>query len=260
MTTAEIDKFHTLAAGKKLEIADRCKIEMTIQDMFTRDVEFAFDANKLTSFDRLPECEMVALLQPISYPKVNLYTPDSTWPKPPSWRWVWPMNPTWASLNACEICSSEECTCLSKLPQDRHRIVDYSPKGRGIQARGALSGGLAFSKGEYIQELIGEVKPLEWPTDQYRSVDFERPDVGMTCRLYCEEKSNWARLVNHACGPCGELIVKITRGRARMMLRARRDIWDSTEITVDYGRAFSADGGYLCPTCGKSAASTKDKG
>jgi hypothetical protein len=76
------------------------------------------------------------------------------------------MDPTWAPLDACEICSSEECTCLSELPQDRHRIVDYGLKGRGIQARGALSGGLAFSKGEYIQELIGEVKPLEWPTDQ----------------------------------------------------------------------------------------------
>jgi hypothetical protein len=84
ITTAEINEFHTLAAGKKLEIADRCTIGMSIQDMFTRDVEFAFEAKKLTSFDRLPECEMVALLQPISYPEVNSYTPDSTWPKPPS--------------------------------------------------------------------------------------------------------------------------------------------------------------------------------
>jgi hypothetical protein len=30
ITTAEIDEFHTLAAGKKLEIADRCKIGMSI--------------------------------------------------------------------------------------------------------------------------------------------------------------------------------------------------------------------------------------
>jgi hypothetical protein len=78
ITTAEIDEFHTLAAGKKLELADRCKIRMSIQDMFTRDVEFAFKAKKLTSFDCLPECEIVALLQPVSYLKVNLYTPDST--------------------------------------------------------------------------------------------------------------------------------------------------------------------------------------
>jgi hypothetical protein len=259
MTTAEIEELHILTAGKKLEIASRCKIGISIQDMFTRDVEFAFEREYLASFDRLLEHEMVALLQPVSYPKVNSYTPDSAWPKPPSWPWEWPMDPTWAPLDDCEICSSDDCNCLSDLPQDRHRIVDYGPKGRGIQARGASSGGLAFREGEYIQELVGEVKPLEWSEHQYRSVDFERPDVGMTCRLYCEGKSNWARLVNHACDPCADLIVKITRGRARMMLRARRTIWDGMEITVDYGRAFSADGGCLCATCSKSAALTKDK-
>jgi hypothetical protein len=47
MTTAEIDEFHTLVAGKKLEIADRCKIGMSIQGMFTREVEFAFEAKNL---------------------------------------------------------------------------------------------------------------------------------------------------------------------------------------------------------------------
>ena len=30
-------------------------------------------------------------------------------------------------------------------------------------------------------------------------------------------------------------------------------------LVLDYGRAFSADGGCLCATYGKSAASTKDK-
>ncbi|EDU47789.1 hypothetical protein PTRG_04882 [Pyrenophora tritici-repentis Pt-1C-BFP] len=156
MTTAEIEEFHVLAAEKKLDIAGRCKIGISIQDMFTRDVEFAFEKEDLTAFDRLSEREMVALLQPVAYPKVNSYTPDSAWPKPPSWPWEWPMDPTWAPLAACEICSLEGCICLSNLAQDRHRIVDYGPKGRGIQARGALSGGLAFSEGEYIQELVGQ--------------------------------------------------------------------------------------------------------
>ncbi|KAF2844235.1 hypothetical protein T440DRAFT_494196 [Plenodomus tracheiphilus IPT5] len=156
MTTAEINEFHILADGKKLEIAGRCEIGMSIQDMFTRDVEFAFEKEYLSSFDRLSEYEMVALLQPVSYPKVNSYMPDSTWSKPPSWPWEWPMDPTWAPLDACELCSLEECICLSELPQNRHRIVDYGPKGRGIQARGALSDDLAFSKGEDIQELVGD--------------------------------------------------------------------------------------------------------
>jgi hypothetical protein len=84
MTTAEIEELHSLAAGKKLDIASQCKIGISIQDMFTRDVEFAFEREYLTSFDRLLEHEMVALLQPVSYLKVNSYTPDSAWLKLPS--------------------------------------------------------------------------------------------------------------------------------------------------------------------------------
>ncbi|KAF2850622.1 hypothetical protein T440DRAFT_489486 [Plenodomus tracheiphilus IPT5] len=66
MTTAEINEFHILADGKKLEIAGRCEIGIT-------------------------------------------------WPKPPSWPWEWPMDPTWAPLDACELSSLEECTYLSEL-------------------------------------------------------------------------------------------------------------------------------------------------
>jgi hypothetical protein len=36
-----------------------------------------------------------------------------------------------------------------------------SLRQRGIQARAALSGDLAFTEGDYIQELVGEVKPLD---------------------------------------------------------------------------------------------------
>ncbi|KAH9876360.1 hypothetical protein J1614_003884 [Plenodomus biglobosus] len=49
------------------------------------DVEFAFEKEYLISFDRLLEDEVVALLQPVSYLKVNSYTPDSAWPKLLSW-------------------------------------------------------------------------------------------------------------------------------------------------------------------------------
>jgi hypothetical protein len=118
---------------------------------------------------------------------------------------------------------------------------------------------LAFTNGDYIQELVGEVKPLDWSTDSYTSVEFERPDVGTTCRLYCKEKSNWARLVNHACDPCAEMTVKIISGRARLMLRARRDIWDGMEITVDYRNSFPRDEACLCATRRESAALRNDK-
>ena len=260
MTDADIEAFQRLATKKRTLLEARCQVGVFIQDMFVKDVEFAFEYEDVTSFDGLSEAKMLALLQPVSYPKVNSYTPARGWPRPPSWpwEWEWPQDPTWAPPGACEACGVVECVCLAELPQNRHRIVDYGPKGRGVQARAALSGGLAFTAGDYIQELVGEVKPLGWSGGSYTSVDFKRPDACMTCRLNCEEKSNWVRLVNHACNPCAEMRVEIVLGKARLMLRARRDIWDSMEITIDYGKSFPKDVTCLCATCSESAASTKD--
>jgi hypothetical protein len=237
MLEASVKKFKVSAAKKKPEIEKRCQIGVFIQDMFKKDVEFRFEYENVTSFDHASETELIALLQPVSYPKANLYIPDSAWPKPSSWPWSWPNDPTWAPLDACETCGLVECTCFTAFPQDRHRIVHYGSRGRGIQARAAVSGGLAFREGEYIQELVGEVKPLGWPTDHDISIDFERPDVGVTCRLHYGVKSNWARLVSYACDPCAEIVVRVLPGRAILVLRARRDIWDGMEITVDYGKS-----------------------
>ncbi|KAF1828911.1 hypothetical protein BDW02DRAFT_574466 [Decorospora gaudefroyi] len=52
--------------------------------MFMKDVEFAFEYKDVTSFNCLLEAKMLALLQPVSYPKVNSYTPARSWPRPPS--------------------------------------------------------------------------------------------------------------------------------------------------------------------------------
>jgi len=45
------------------------------------------------------------------------------------------------------------------------------------------------------------------------------------------------------------MIVRIVSGRVRLMLRARRDIWDGMEITVNYGKSFLKDEVCLCAIC-----------
>jgi hypothetical protein len=149
--------------------------------MFVKDVEFTFQYKNVTSSDNSSEAEMLALLQFVSYPKVNLYTLDHGWPKPQSWPYEWPQDPTWAPPSAYEICGVVECTCLAEIHQDRHCDVDYGSKGGVIQARAALSGGLIFTEGDYIQELVGEVRLLDWSIGSYTSVDSKRLDVGMIC-------------------------------------------------------------------------------
>jgi hypothetical protein len=69
------------------------------------------------------------------------------------------------------------------------------------------------------------------------AIEFPRPDIvscPVVCHLHCKGKSNWVRLVNHSCQPCARFEVKIMSGSARMMLQASQDIYDGTEITVDY--------------------------
>jgi hypothetical protein len=156
MKNDSIAALQRLATEKRTLLEARCQVGVFIQDMFVKDVEFTFEYEDVTSFDHLSEAEMLALLQPVAYPMVNSYTPDQGWPRPPCWPWEWPQDPTWAPPSACETCGLIECTCLAGLHQNRHRIVDYGPKGRSIQARAALSGGLAFTEGDYIQEMVGE--------------------------------------------------------------------------------------------------------
>jgi hypothetical protein len=80
-----------------------------------KDVEFVFEYENVASFDGLSEAEMLALLQPVSYPKVNSYTPAHGWPRLLSWLWEWPQGPTWAPPSACETCGLVECICLAEL-------------------------------------------------------------------------------------------------------------------------------------------------
>jgi hypothetical protein len=254
MKRAEIQEFNALASEQKLEIRRRCAIGVSIHNMFSVDVEFHFEYQGLVPDDTVCEEDMINYLQPVLYPKANVYTPSDVWSKPALWDWNWPQDPTWAPAEPCSECALTDCICFANLPRDRHRIVNYESKGRGIQARGASWGQLAFCKGEYIEEFIGEIKPVNFETDDYMAIDVDRLDVGLTCRLYCGEKSNWTRLVNHSCNPCAEIVVEIRPGRARVMLRALQDIRHGTEITISYGGTFAKDEICLCEVCSKRVA------
>jgi hypothetical protein len=130
MANGSIEAFQRLATEKRMLLQARCQVGVFIQDMFAKDVEFAFEYENVASFDGLSEAEMLALLQPVSYPKVSSYTPAHGWPRPPSWPWEFPQDPTWALPCVCETCGLVECICLAELHQNRHRIVDYGSKGR----------------------------------------------------------------------------------------------------------------------------------
>lgn len=257
MTSSDIKAFQSIASAHTVELESRCKIGASVLKMFSIDFEFEFEYDGLSLDNEAFRADIVSYLQPAVYPNKNLYTPSHPWPKPSTWIWHWPQDPTWAPEELCKKCITSDCICFADLPQNRHRILDYSIKGRGVQARGASPGKLAFCKGDYIHEVVGELKPSDFNTDDYMAVDVYRLDIdGLTCRLYCgQKKGNWTRLINHCCEPCAEITVEIRSGRARVMLRALHDIQDGQEITIFYGNSFTTDKPCLCEVCGRGAIS-----
>ncbi|KAF2183627.1 SET domain-containing protein [Zopfia rhizophila CBS 207.26] len=253
MGEPSIDAFLALIEQQRPLVESLCKIGTRIQHMFLNDMEFEFESRRISSLDKCTEEQLLSLLQPVSYLETNVYEPQDDWPQQTGWEEDWPVDPTLVPPDTpCDLChATGDCGCLSSLPKNRHHIICYGGRGRGIQAHATYRGGLVFSKGEYIGELTGELKPLNWSRD-CMAVDFRRPDIydePVVCQLYCKERSNWVRLVNHSCEPCAVLIANIVSGKARIMLRASRDIWDGTELTISYGSGFFKRDDCLCERC-----------
>lgn len=64
MTKDSIEAFQCLATEKRTLLEARCQVGVFIQDMFLKDVEFAFEYENMASFDGLSEAEMLALRNP----------------------------------------------------------------------------------------------------------------------------------------------------------------------------------------------------
>ncbi|KAF2175329.1 hypothetical protein K469DRAFT_684017 [Zopfia rhizophila CBS 207.26] len=258
----DIDAFHVLVEEKRQFIDRLCKFGTLMLDMLLKDqnIEFQCESSQVSSL-MCTEDDLLSFLEPVQYPETNFYQPVDGWLKPRNWQWDWPMDPTWTPPDyECDLCQATQCDCISNLPKNCYRIIQYGAKGRGIQARASYQGGLTFRKDEYIGELTGELVPPE-TYNNGMALDFHRPDIidePVVCQVYCEKKGNWVRLVNHSCKPCARFVIKVVSGKARVMLQAIRDIWDGEEVTANYGRNFFKNKDCLCQMCAQSNQATID--
>jgi hypothetical protein len=223
--------------------------------------EFAVPTSDMVCVDKYPPASLLSLFTPVSYPNENIYPPtrQADWDRPDDWplEWSWPADPSSVrpdrQCDWCEKPASEPCSCIRSLPQDRHRIAYYAAKGRGVRAYGPSPGSVVFVKDEYIGELVGELLPLA-SHDDGMAIEFSHPDIQGSppvCELYCKSRSNWLRLVNHACSPCARYEVACVSGRVRMLLRAVQDIVHGMEITTDYGSVYRSKLVCLCERCAR---------
>ncbi|KAF2188785.1 SET domain-containing protein [Zopfia rhizophila CBS 207.26] len=254
MKDVEIREFQDLVSGYEEFMRLLCEFGTSLLNILVehREIEFEYERREICSLDQFTEDELLSLLKPVPYLKTNFYNSAYDWPKPDNWQWSWPTDPTWVpSEHPCDLCGTTQCDCISSLPTNRYRICYYDRKGRGIQAYASSRGGLVFNKNEYIGELTGELVPPA-TYDSPMTLDFRRPDLPeepVVCQVYCGDKGNWIRLVNHSCNPCARFVFKVVSGKARVMLQASREIYDGMEVTAKYGSDRLKGDNCLCEVC-----------
>jgi hypothetical protein len=262
MTEKAIQLFHLLVETPQAHetLLQLCCIGEIIQEMFQAPTAFEFEFElhqsrlRQPSFNTLTVPASFALFRPAQYLKENRYSMRSPWPEPDGWEGDWPADPTRVDADCpCFLCNNCQCACVPTTHMDRHHIVSCGAKGRGIQARAPVAGGIAFKKDACIGELTGQLEPLETPANSYGMARLvHRPDIPgspAVCQLVCTEHGNWLRLLNHACRPCTVFEEQVVGGRVRVLVRAVREIMDGEEITVHYGSGYFSHGSCMCDDC-----------
>jgi hypothetical protein len=275
LTKLDLEDFHDMAKVPAIQniVKRLCNVGRSIISMMTTDDEILFRfecmadggqsmAEVLEQLDDHGECfdesstgtlssvehrkpEITVLLSRLGLqPSVegNLFTNKSDWPCLPGARR--PRDPTMVDRKEdyCTCCGlSQQCTCISRLPRNRHRVA-IGPRDKRIviaslpeNAKGAV-----YEAGSYIGELVGDLYPPMHP--ECDDMFFELPKSGQSCtaHLHWTKTANWTCLVSHSCSPCASFTVKTIGGRVRVMLHADGPIETGTIITADY-RGFSGD-------------------
>jgi len=267
MTDGELADFHQRL---KNPCVDRlCSAARAFQNILggAADVEFLWESAGLTPV----EIYNNGTLQDATFgtfpciPR-NLYQPNGfrRWMRPKAWPsdWEWPVDPTKAT--GCDLCSkARSCGCADKaFPKVTPLIKRYEGKGLGLQAVAASPGQIAYRKGEWIGEITGELVPLNTYKDNKWVVELVRSDIeppSAVCQVYCGQRGNCFRLLNHDCRPSAQIVPLKVSGRWIVGIQAKQDIFDGSEITILYAPKFFGNE-CRCQTClGKQQARKKQR-
>ncbi|KAH6630151.1 hypothetical protein B0J18DRAFT_420314 [Chaetomium sp. MPI-SDFR-AT-0129] len=238
----ELAHFH--AALDTEFVRNMCNVGAALQKSIWECLElpeFIWESTPTTS---LAVDQISPMLAPFRLLKSNYYDSSNgmSWPRPASWRWEWPADPTVVhpgSEKACSFCPSKTCRCVEiKVPQIP-RISDDGSKGSGVRSMGP------HRANDILGELVGELLPPGSCIGGW-SMALHRPDLDdeTVADIYPARMGNWVRKVNHSANPSTMFRVMKISGRWRLMLVAVRDIGDGEEITAKYGNGFLKDQPY----------------
>lgn len=100
-----------------------------------------------------------------------------------------------------------------------------------------------FTKGQYLDEYIGDLRPIGSDTAHKSLYVFEVPH---RCLIDAGEAGNWTRFINSSCRPNVSCTATIVGKRHVIVFQADKDIGPEEELTFNYGPDYFRNAGLLC--------------
>ncbi|KAL6722081.1 hypothetical protein ACLMJK_001186 [Lecanora helva] len=197
----------------------------------------------------------------------NIYLPESfaQSKKPRDWPTdkIWPSDPTLRAHGegTCQSCGSKTmCDCdplsCAVVTHPLVELRDYGSKGRGIRTLQTIN------KGDYLAEYVGLITPKDKKQDKDKVYAMSVPPFGNDqaddiASISAKTWGNWTRFINHSCKASTYFVGRMIGNRARMLVKAERDIDIFEELTVDYGSGYW--NGMVCECGEKCCISSKTR-
>ncbi|KAK3686651.1 hypothetical protein LTR37_019582 [Vermiconidia calcicola] len=117
-------------------------------------------------------------------------------------------------------------------------------RGPGPMGYGAFTKpGVSIKKGQYLDEYVGDLRPLESNESSSSLYCFVIPQ---TCVVDAEKAGNWTRFVNSSCKPNVKPWADFVGKRHVIVFQALKDIGPEEEVVFDYGKAYFEKAGFEC--------------
>ncbi|RMY96008.1 hypothetical protein D0862_08629 [Hortaea werneckii] len=121
-------------------------------------------------------------------------------------------------------------------------------RGPGEMGYGAFTApGVRISKGQWLDEYIGELLPLPSPdTPSTGPPSLYRLWIPGTAIIDAERAGNWTRFINSSCRPNVKVWGESVGKKQVVLFQAIREIGPEEEITFQYGAKYFLEAGLEC--------------
>ena len=157
-----------------------------------------------------------------------------------------------SDFDECLQCgqTGDDTTCSAKCHQKfrKQYVADQIDiKGPSQHGYGAFTKpGVTISKGAYLDEYVGDVRPV-LDHQPYESLYcFYVPDGSHRCYIDAEKIGNWTRFINSHCKPNLRPFPTCVGRRHVIVFEALRDIGPEEELTFYYQKAYFKAAGFDC--------------